>query len=136
MRTDGEPVLAGKTALVTGGSRGIGRSITLALARLGASVAINYVRGAAEAKAARQQAEQFGAAALTVRADVTNEKQVAALMQKVGQTFGRLDILINNADDGRFEFNAPLKISARDWQLMLRGSLLSVFYCCKHALPL
>jgi 3-oxoacyl-[acyl-carrier protein] reductase len=71
-----------------------------------------------------------------MRADVTSEKQAAALMRKALKEFGRLDILINNADDGRFEFKGPLEISPRDWELMLRGSLLSVLYCCKHALPI
>lgn len=136
IQTDRKPILSGRTAIVTGGSRGIGRSITLELARLGANVVINYVRDAAEAQLVQQHAEQLGVRAISVRADVTSEKQVEALMRNVVKEFGQLDILINNADDGRFEFNAPLEISSRDWELMLRGSLLSVFYCCKHALPM
>ena len=132
----GEPTLSGKTAVVTGGSRGIGKSITLELAGMGANVVINYVNDGDEAQATRREAERLGAAAVTLQSDVTVEEQVAELMRKAAEKFGRLDILVNNADDGRFEFNAPLEISSREWELMLRGSLLSVFYCCKHALPL
>lgn len=136
MRANDEPILSGKTAIITGGSRGIGRSIALELARMGANLVINYVRDNEEAEAARRQAEQVGVAAITERADVTSEDEVKVLMRKAVKEFGHLDILINNADDGRFEFSGPLDISSHDWELMLRGSLLSVFYCCKYALPL
>jgi NAD(P)-dependent dehydrogenase (short-subunit alcohol dehydrogenase family) len=135
MRNDERQVLSGKTAVVTGGSRGIGRSITLELAGMGANVVVNYVRDGTEARAACREAEKLGAAAITARADVTSEKQVEALVRRALKEFGQLDIMVNNADDGRFEFSGPLEISPRGWKLMLRGSLMSVFYCCKHALP-
>src|ERR1051325_8987344 len=83
-----------KAALVTGGATGIGRAAVLALSRAGYDVCINY--GSSEA-AARETAKQTGKGSLLVQCDVSDESAVRAMVQKVKESFGRLDVLINNA---------------------------------------
>jgi len=95
-------VLDGRVALVTGGSRGIGRAITLAFAHAGADVAINYFgpaeRGHPEAAAqAASEVEALHRSALVVEADVGREDAVRAMVDRVHDKFGRVDILVNNA---------------------------------------
>jgi 3-oxoacyl-[acyl-carrier protein] reductase len=89
--------LSGKTALVTGASRGLGRAIALRLAREGAAVAVNYREREAEAEAVAQKIRECGAKALTVRADVADESQVRSMLEKTALELGPVDILINNA---------------------------------------
>src|SRR5262245_20713788 len=86
-----------KAALVTGGATGIGRSAVLALARAGYDVAINYSRSEQEARETAAAAEKAGVRTLLVRCDVSDEAKVRAMAKQVEETFGRLDVLINNA---------------------------------------
>src|SRR6185503_18210971 len=83
-----------RAALVTGGATGIGRAAVLALARAGYDVCVNY--GSSEA-AARETAKEAGKNTLLARCDVSDEKAVRGMVQKVKEAFGRLDVLINNA---------------------------------------
>ena len=92
-----EEGIAGRTALVTGGSRGIGRAIAVELARCGARVAVNYRENAAAATEVRSEIEGVGAQALTVAADVGDRAQVAAMVEAVEQGLGPGDLLVNNA---------------------------------------
>ena len=89
--------MTGKTALVTGGSRGIGRAICLELADRGADVALCYAGGEAAAAETVRLCEERGVKALAVRCDVSDGAQVKAMVDETVRTFGGLDILVNNA---------------------------------------
>ncbi|HEY3205770.1 MAG TPA: 3-oxoacyl-[acyl-carrier-protein] reductase [Gaiellaceae bacterium] len=112
--------LEGKNALVTGGSRGIGRAIALELAAAGASVGVGYRSGAEEAEAAAQ--ECLGRA---IRADVSSAEDAARLVQEAGD----LDILINNAGVTRDGLLA--RMADDDWRDVVETNLSSVFYTCR-----
>lgn len=89
--------LAGKVALVTGGSRGIGRAVALKLAENGADVAINYAGNTAAAEEVKAAIEKLGRRAMLVQGSVADTDGVQALVNQVVKELGRLDILINNA---------------------------------------
>ena len=108
--------LEGKCALVTGGSRGIGRGIALRLAERGARVAINYVRDEAAAKQTLAAIRERGASGFIVRADVSKPDEVMAMAARVEQEFGKLDILVNNALGNLLGFFAPPQtVSMEQW---------------------
>lgn len=89
--------LQDKVALVTGGSRSIGRAIAIGLAREGADVAVNYTQAKDAADEVVQEIQRLGRRAIAVQADVANVVQIEAMVKKVVDTFGRIDILMNNA---------------------------------------
>ncbi|MCH2131530.1 MAG: SDR family NAD(P)-dependent oxidoreductase, partial [Pirellulaceae bacterium] len=89
--------LAGRTALVTGGARGIGRGICLRLAREGIKVAVNYHSSESEARETAQQIEEMGSAAYTIQADVASKQAVDAMVEEVSEQLGPIDLLVNNA---------------------------------------
>jgi 3-oxoacyl-[acyl-carrier protein] reductase len=89
--------LTNKTALVTGGSRGIGAAIASRLAADGASVAITYTKGAEAAQSVAKAIEKAGGKAIAIPADATDAQAVIAAVEKTVATFGRLDVLVNNA---------------------------------------
>ena len=127
--------LSGKTALVTGGSRGIGAGIVRALADRGARCVVNYV----DDPDGRNRAEAESVAAglkdpLALQADVGDAEQVGAMMEQIRQRFGGLDILVNNA--GILRDRTLKKITAQDWSDVLRINLSGVFHCTKSAVPL
>ena len=94
--------LTDRVALVTGGSRGIGRACALRLAEAGADVVINYVTSQTAAEDVAAKVQALGRRAATVKADVGQQDDVAAMMQFVGESFGKLDILVSNAATGGF----------------------------------
>jgi 3-oxoacyl-[acyl-carrier protein] reductase len=123
--------LEGKYALVTGGTRGIGKAIATALLHHGASVAI-CGRSNPSVEAALADLKPRGLA-IGHHADLGNPESVAALFRFVEQHFPHLDILINNAGIGIYKPTADLTIA--DWQSTLNLNLSGVFYCCHEALP-
>jgi 3-oxoacyl-[acyl-carrier protein] reductase len=127
--------LEGRHALVTGGGTGIGRSISLALARCGATVIVNFSRSAEAAEETVAEIENRGGKAVAVRADVTDERQVKDLVQKAVRAFGGIDILVANAG-GPTEVCPTHELSAEDWDRGLGLNCKSVFYCVKHVIPL
>src|SRR3989304_2094178 len=89
--------LQGKVALVTGGSRGMGRAIALGFAQEGADVAVSYRSHADEAGSAVKEIQELGRRAIAVEADVASASEVSAMVERVVAEFGRIDILVNSA---------------------------------------
>jgi NAD(P)-dependent dehydrogenase (short-subunit alcohol dehydrogenase family) len=125
--------LTGKVAVVTGATKGIGRSVAEALAREGASTVICGREARSAEAAAAAIAAATGAAAAGQACDVRDRRQVAELFALAERTFGGVDIVINNAGVGRFAPTAEL--SAEDWHLILETNLTGVFHCCQEAIP-
>jgi len=121
----------GKVALVTGGSRGIGRATALALARGGADVLVNYLQNRDAATEVVEMIQSLGRRSMAVRADVGNQSEVDALFAQLDKAFGKLDILINNAGTGSL---IPLdKITLDFWDSILRVDLTGPFLCTQAA---
>lgn len=124
--------LTDKVAIVTGGSRGIGRSICLALAEAGADVLVNYSRSDKEADKVKKEVEKLGRKCITVRADVGNFQQAQNLGKAVMNHFGKVDILVNNAGINR---DRTLKrMTFEQWNEVIQTNLSSVFNCTKAVL--
>jgi 3-oxoacyl-[acyl-carrier protein] reductase len=126
--------LAGKRALVTGGSRGIGRATVLELARRGADVAFSYGRSAESAEAVRAEAEALGVKALAFQSDVASFDAAKELVAAVKEGLGGLDILVNNAGVTRDKL--ILQMSAEDFDAVVDTNLKGVFNVTKHAVGL
>jgi 3-oxoacyl-[acyl-carrier protein] reductase len=125
--------LQGKTALVTGGSRGIGRAAVLALAKAGANVAVNYKTHLAEAEAICGEIKSGGGQAIAVQADVSIGNLVAEMVRQVESRLGPIAILVNNAGISRLQ---PFdKIAEQDWDEVLAVNLKSVFQVTQAVLP-
>ncbi len=126
--------LTDKTALVTGGSRGIGREICIRLAGAGAKVVINYNRSEAEAEEVRSEIEKTGARAEVFRADISDHEQVEKLFQFLGSRFGGVDILVNNA--GIIRDNLLLSMRLSDWDRVCNTNLRGAFICTQKAVEM
>jgi len=120
--------LSGKAALVTGGSRGIGRAIALALAAHGAHVTINYATNAA---AAEETAGLIGESAIAVAGDVADPAAAAKLVEATVAAFGRIDILVNNA--GVTSDDLLLRMSEEEWDRVIDTNLKGTFHVTKAA---
>lgn len=121
--------LQGKCALVTGGSRGIGRAVCLELARQGARVAVNYAGNAAAAEETVKACEAQGVEAFAIQADVADAAACEAMVKEVLTRFGRLDILVNNAGVTRDSLMPMMKEA--DWDAVLDTNLKGAFHCMK-----
>ena len=121
--------LEGRTALVTGGSRGIGRAISKALAQEGADVAINFVSNEAAALEVAEEIRSLGRKAFLARADVADFPDIYRMAQEVIQEFGHLDILVNNA--GVTSDMTFVKMDHASWRKVLAINLDGVFNCTK-----
>lgn len=121
--------LDGKTAIVTGGSRGIGRSICLALAKAGANVVTCYANGADGANETVRLCEELGVKAVAMKADVANYEDVSAMVAKTKDEFGSIDILVNNA--GITKDNLMLKMTEADFEQVIDTNLKGAFLFTK-----
>ncbi|EOS67367.1 3-oxoacyl-[acyl-carrier-protein] reductase [Oscillibacter sp. 1-3] len=119
----------GKTALVTGGSRGIGRAVCLELARGGANVALCFAGNEAAARETVRAVESLGRKALAVRCDVSDAGQVSGLLDAVLHGFQRIDILVNNA--GVTRDNLLMRMSEEDFDAVMNANLKGTFLCMK-----
>src|SRR5258708_27069099 len=126
--------LEGKIALITGGSRGIGAAIAKRLAADGASVAITYTKGADAAASVVKTIERAGGKAIAIQADAADADAVKAAAEKTVATFGRLDVLVNNAGTAipkRFE-ETTLEELDRLMDINVRGVLVATLAALKH----
>ncbi len=125
--------LRGKVALVTGGSRGIGRQVALALAGQGADVALNFFKSQKEADQAALAIRDLGSRCLAVRADVSRSDDVLEMMKTIRAALGPVQVLVNNAGASRPQ--ALQDISEADWDELIRTNLKSAFLVTQAALP-
>jgi 3-oxoacyl-[acyl-carrier protein] reductase len=124
-------------ALVTGGATGIGAAAVLALARAGYDVAINYSSSEKAARETAAAAEKLDARTLLVRCDVSDEAGVRAMLKAVGEKFGRLDVLINNAGTTAEWTPRDLEsISLEDWDRVFAVNVRGLFQVTRAAVPL
>ncbi|HEV7214263.1 MAG TPA: 3-oxoacyl-[acyl-carrier-protein] reductase [Chloroflexota bacterium] len=124
--------LAGKVALVTGASRGIGRAIALRLAADGARVGVNYQRNAAAAEATADAIGAAGGNALLLPADIAERSAVEAMVAALVKSWGRLDILVNNA--GITRDTLLLRLGEDDWDAVLNTNLRGAYLCAKASI--
>ncbi len=127
------PSLQNHIALITGASRGIGKSIALALAAEGADIAVNFHKQSAAAESVTSEIQKLGRRAITVQADVSESAQVEHLFAEVEKELGTVDILVNNAGIGRAL--SPSQVTEADWHETIRVNLTSVFLVTQRALP-
>ena len=126
--------LKGKVALVTGGSRGIGRAISLKLASEGADIIINFFRKRSIAEATAQEVQAKGAKAYLIKANVGEPEEVDRLFTEIGEKFGRLDILVNNAASG--VARAALDLDIRGWDWTMNINARAFLLCAQRAAKL
>jgi 3-oxoacyl-[acyl-carrier protein] reductase len=124
--------LTGKAALVTGGSRGIGRAIALALAACGANVAVNYVSNAAAAEEVVATIKAGGREAIAIQGDVAQAEDAKRLIEETAGAFGTLHILVNNA--GLTEDDLLLRMSEEAWDRVMAIDLRGAYLCTKAAM--
>ena len=127
-----EKQFSGKTAIVTGGSRGIGKAIALELARRGANIAFNFVRSQEEADKLKLELEAMGVRAFAAQCDVANTESAAEFVKKVTEEFGTIDFLVNNA--GITRDTLVLRMKEEDWDSVIDTNLKGAFNFCKAVL--
>ena len=125
--------LTGRIALVTGGARGIGRAVAIALAEAGADVAVNYVTRAVEADAVADAIRKLGRRALAVRADVSDGAAVKAMLETIARELGQPDVLINNA--GIALRRGLDDLTEAEFDRTIAVNLKSAFLCTQAVLP-
>jgi 3-oxoacyl-[acyl-carrier protein] reductase len=125
--------LRDRVALVTGGSRGIGRGIAVRLARDGARVAIAYRSNKVAAQQTLRQLQTSGADCVAVETDITDAARAEQLLRTVADRFGRIDVVVNNVGD--FRWGTLAESSLQDWQNIFTSNLMSVLYISRAALP-
>ncbi|MDD3704793.1 MAG: 3-oxoacyl-[acyl-carrier-protein] reductase [Clostridiaceae bacterium] len=121
--------LKGKTAIVTGGSRGIGRAIALELAACGANVVVNYTRNSTAAEAVVAEIKSMGTIGMAVKADVSITSEVENLVNEVLNTLGSIDILVNNA--GITRDNLIIRMTEKEFDDVINTNLKGAFICTK-----
>ena len=125
-------LLAGQKALVTGASSGIGRAVTLAFARAGADVAINFLDADEAVDTVLSTVQKAGAKAIAIQADVSREDQVQAMFARAIAEMGTIDILVNNAG---IQDDAPIeKLTIEQWNAVIGTNLTGQFLCAREAI--
>lgn len=124
-------MLKGKTAVVTGSGRGIGKAIALKLASLGANVVINDIPSSADADATSEEIKAMGVGSIVVKGDVRNYADMETLVKTTVESFGSIDIVVNNA--GITRDGLMLRMSEEDWDMVLDINLKGAFNCIKAA---
>ena len=127
-----DKIFSGKTAIVTGGTRGIGKAIVLALAHGGANVAFNFSKSSDEAEALKSEVERLGVQALAEQCDVANTEAAAEFVGKVKDAFGTVDFLINNAGITRDQL--ILRMKEDDWDSVIDTNLKGAWNFSKAAI--
>ncbi len=127
-----EKQFAGRAAIVTGATRGIGRAIALELARRGASVAFNYAKSAEAADVLKAEIEAMGVGVFAAQCDVANTEAATEMVKKVKEIFGRIDFLVNNA--GIVRDNLILRMKEEDWDAVLDTNLKGAWNFSRAAL--
>jgi len=125
--------LANQVAIVTGGSRGLGRAIAIELAVRGASVVVNYRSNEAAAAETVAAIRANSGVALSLKADISDEKQVKSLVASVIERFGRIDILICNA--GLIRDRLVAAMTLEEWDLVMQTNLRGAFLCIRETVP-
>jgi len=128
-----ERALSGRTILVTGAAKRLGRAIALAAAANGADVAITYRESAREARAVVGELAQYGVDALAVRCDVTDEMSAREMVKEVAAELGRIDVLVNNA--ANYETVEFEKITVAQWDAIFASNTRGPFLVSREALP-
>ena len=123
--------LAGKVAIVTGASRGIGRAIALRLSQEGASVVVNYARGAEQAKDVVSAIEAAGGQALAVQADVRKTAEIRDLFDRTQETYSQIDILVNNA--GVILYKPLAEVTEAEFDNLFAINVKGTFFACQEA---
>lgn len=126
--------LNGKTAIVTGASRGIGRAIALELAREGAKVAVNFQSSEEKAKEVADEIGKLGGVCVLAKANLSIAQEARAMVKRIAEEFGHLDILVNNAGITRDKMIT--KMTDEDWQEVIQTNLNGMFYCTSAAIPI
>jgi len=124
--------LSNKVAVVTGSGRGIGRAISLKLAEVGATVVVNDIGEASPVDSVAEEIKAMGGQSLAVLADVSQAQDVSRLVETIVSTFGRVDVLVNNAGISRDQL--IIRMSDEDWDKVLSVNLKSVFLCTRAVL--
>ncbi|WP_034741291.1 3-oxoacyl-[acyl-carrier-protein] reductase [Halalkalibacter wakoensis] len=122
-------MLQGKTAIVTGASRGIGKATAIELARNGANVVVNYAGSQERAEQVVAEIKGLGVDALAIQANVANSEEVQAMVKETIDAFGRVDILVNNA--GITKDNLLMRMKEDEWDAVINTNLKGVFNCGK-----
>lgn len=129
--------LQNKVALVTGGGTGIGRATSLALAKRGVAVAVNFSRSQAEAEETIQLIKEQGGRAIAIKADVSQDSEVRAMVAAIVQEWGAVDLLVNNASITRHIPISDLEAVTDDaWDALLDVNVKGMFYCARAVAPL
>lgn len=121
--------LSGKTAIITGASRGIGAEIARKMAQAGAKIVVNYSGSQAKAEAVVEEIKNNGGEAIAVKANVADAEAVKAMVEQTMQTFGSVDILVNNA--GITRDNLMMRMKDDEWDDVINTNLKGVFICTK-----
>jgi NAD(P)-dependent dehydrogenase (short-subunit alcohol dehydrogenase family) len=126
--------LRNRVAMVTGGTRGIGKGIALGLARQGARVALVYRANKAAAQLALRELQTAGADCVAVETNITDPARAEQLVKTVADRYGRIDVLVNNV--GEFRWSTLADSSVEEWSSIFDSNVMTVFYMCRATLPL